>query len=332
MIGRLSDGTRYFAPLGEIPYDAEEDRVQCHLCGGWLRTIGGAHLIKWHGWTLAQYREAFALLKGEPTCARGTSQKLRNHTTERIRTGQLPAGVGYDKPPGTGGRGVRRSRSLGALRPELVLELHPQLNDTLDPYRIGVRSGRKLWWQCQACGHVWGAAPHERSTGGGCPRCAQEKRNASNRRVPPERSLTAKQPNLLAELHPSLNPGIDPHTLGAGSNQPVWWHCPQCGHDWKTAPQNRSRGHGCPRCARRRTAAAAGARNSRVSPGRSLAHERPELAREFHPTRNGELDPLAVAAFSNRELWWLCPTCGTEWKRAPHARRAVGSCPACRST
>jgi hypothetical protein len=330
MIARLADGTSYFAPLGEIPYDPDEDRVQCHLCGEWLRTIGGAHLIKRHGWTVAQYREAFALLKGEPTCARGTSAKLRDHATQRIRAGELRAGVGYDKPLGSAGRGVRRARSLGVLRPELVVELHPQLNGALDPYRIGFRSGGKLWWRCQVCGRIWQAAPHERSRGGGCPRCAREKRNASNRRVSPERSLAAKHPELLCELHPSLNVGIEPSTLGAGSGQPVWWLCPRCGHDWRTAPANRSRGRGCPRCGRRRTAAAVGRSNSRVPPERSLARKRPDLACELHPTRNGELAPRAVAAYSNRELWWLCPACGNEWQRAPYARRAAGRCPRCR--
>ena len=117
MIGLLADGTPYFAPLGEIPYDPEEDRVQCHLCGEWFRTIGGAHLIRRHEWTLPQYRHAFALLKGEPTCARGTSQKLSDHTTSRIRAGDLAPGVGYNKPPGSGGRGVRRSQSLAMLQP-----------------------------------------------------------------------------------------------------------------------------------------------------------------------------------------------------------------------
>lgn len=29
----LADATPYFVPLGEIPYDPDEDKVQCHLCG-----------------------------------------------------------------------------------------------------------------------------------------------------------------------------------------------------------------------------------------------------------------------------------------------------------
>ena len=94
IIGRLPDGTPNFAPLGEIPYDPDEDRVQCHLCGKWLRMIGSTHLTRRHGWTLAQYRDVFGLLKGEPSCARGTSERLRDHTMQRIRSGELPPGPG----------------------------------------------------------------------------------------------------------------------------------------------------------------------------------------------------------------------------------------------
>lgn len=151
----------------------------------------------------------------------------------RLRAGDLAPGTGYQKPPGSPGRGVRRSHSLAALRPELLRSLHPDLNGTLDPYRIGVRSGRKLWWRCAECGHVWCAAPHERSSGGGCPRCAQQKRNASNRHVARERALAAKRPDLAAELHPSLNAELDPGALGAGSSQSVFWLCRQCGHEWR---------------------------------------------------------------------------------------------------
>jgi Probable Zinc-ribbon domain len=272
----------------------------------------------------------FALLKGAPTRARGTSQKLREHTAARLRTGDLAPATGYQKPLGSGGRGVRRSQSLAAVRPELVQSLHPELNGQLDPYRIGVRSGQKLWSRCAACGHDWCAAPHERSSGGGCPRCAQQKRNASNRRVTQERSLAAKRPDLVGELHPSLNGELDLETLGAGSGQSVWWLCRQCGHEWRAAVTDRARGRGCPRCARRRVADAASRRNRRVSPDRSLALKRPDLAQELHPTRNGDLDPLSLAAYSNQSVWWLCPACGNEWQRAPYARRAAGRCTRCR--
>lgn len=68
-VGRLADGTPYFAPLGEMAYDSDEDRVQCHLCGGWFRIVGSSHLISKHGWSVAEYRRQFGLLAEDPTCA-----------------------------------------------------------------------------------------------------------------------------------------------------------------------------------------------------------------------------------------------------------------------
>jgi hypothetical protein len=75
-VGVLKDGTVYYAPLGEILRDGD-DLVCCHLCGRWLRMIGSTHLRVGHGWTLAQYREAFQLLQGVPTCSRDLSIGLR---------------------------------------------------------------------------------------------------------------------------------------------------------------------------------------------------------------------------------------------------------------
>jgi hypothetical protein len=63
--GQLSDGTSYFGRLGQVAHDLGEDTVQCHLCGRWLKVVGGTH-IRWHGWTLERYREAFQLQNACP--------------------------------------------------------------------------------------------------------------------------------------------------------------------------------------------------------------------------------------------------------------------------
>src|ERR1700680_3105146 len=54
-IGRLPGGEPYFAPIGEMRYDG--DRVQCHLCGRWLKMVGGSHLVSAHGIAIGEYRE-----------------------------------------------------------------------------------------------------------------------------------------------------------------------------------------------------------------------------------------------------------------------------------
>jgi DNA-directed RNA polymerase subunit RPC12/RpoP len=330
-IGRLSDGTPYFAPLGEVRYDAAEDRVMCHLCGEWFRLIGGRHLIARHGWTVTRYRETFGLLKQDATSSRGLSQTLRKQTRTRIANGELVPHRIRSKPLGVGGRGVRHSRSLGALHPDLLAELHPQRNANVDPFRIGERSGTNLWWRCSTCHHEWKSAPHERAKGGGCPVCAIQRRTESNSRVRRERSLAIKRPDLLAELHRTLNPRVDPYALGAGSGQKVWWCCSKCGSEWQADPAGRARGSRCPACGRRRMANAVSKAKRQVSPERSIARNRPQLALELHPTRNRDLDPLDVAAYSNRLLWWLCPGCGNAWEASPKSRRRLAACPSCRS-
>ena len=79
---RLSHGTPDFGSLA-LAYDSDEDRVQCHLCGRWLKMVGGSH-IRWHGWTLEGYRAAFQLRGNVPTCSVGLSGRLRRSAEVRI--------------------------------------------------------------------------------------------------------------------------------------------------------------------------------------------------------------------------------------------------------
>jgi len=62
--------------------------------------------------------------------------------------------------------------------------------------------------------------------------------------------------------------------------------------------------------------------------GKNLQSEFPNVALEWHPTRNRPLMPEDVAPRSTLSVWWLCGKCGNEyekkvWKRASHG------CPYC---
>jgi ribosomal protein S27E len=181
VVGYLAGGVPYFAPIGELVRDAEEDRVQCHLCGGWFRLVAGAHLSRVHGWTAAEYRDALRLLSTEPTCSRELSARQRDHGRRRVACGEPPVGARLERDA------IRaiyarhrfpRWRSLGALHPELMPELHPSRNGELDPFAVAASSHRKLWWRCQD-GHEWLACVYNRSAGTGCPICARVRAKAS---------------------------------------------------------------------------------------------------------------------------------------------------------
>ncbi|NMI00977.1 hypothetical protein [Pseudonocardia acidicola] len=61
--------------------------VQCHLCGGWFRSVG-AHL-RAHGWDQLSYRQAFGLERAQPL--EGSDTRRRRATALRIRRVADPA-------------------------------------------------------------------------------------------------------------------------------------------------------------------------------------------------------------------------------------------------
>ena len=104
-----------------------------------------------------------------------------------------------------------------------------------------------------------------------------------------------------------------------GTRRKVWWRCDK-GHSWQAAIAARAFGStGCPVCD-----------GKQILPGENdLATLRPDLAAQWHPTKNLPLTPESVSENSNRSVWWMCGL-GHEW-RAPIGRRVQGNtgCPVC---
>ena len=81
--GVLTDGTAFYAPIGEVIVDGS--RVVCHLCGRSLRSVA-AHLTA-HGWTKAEYCEAFGLER---------RQSLEGPETRKLRAAALTSRLVFD--------------------------------------------------------------------------------------------------------------------------------------------------------------------------------------------------------------------------------------------
>lgn len=60
----------------------------------------------------------------------------------------------------------------------------------------------------------------------------------------------------------------------------------------------------------------------------TLAEKFPELAKQWHPTKNGDLTPQTIAPHSNREVWWQCEY-GHEWRTSVNNRSKGHRCPYC---
>lgn len=64
---------------------------------------------------------------------------------------------------------------------------------------------------------------------------------------------------------------------------------------------------------------------------KSIAATAPHLVSQWHPTRNGSMTPENTGRGSVAAVWWLCPTCGTEWQATPGNRssKSARGCPGC---
>lgn len=62
----------------------------------------------------------------------------------------------------------------------------------------------------------------------------------------------------------------------------------------------------------------------------SLAEMYPEIAKEWHPTKNGKITPEQISSETHDSYYWICPKCGAEYKAMVKNRVRVGSgCKVC---
>lgn len=125
---------------------------------------------------------------------------------------------------------------------------------------------------------------------------------------------------LLSQWDSEKNLGMDIHKITAGSGKKAWWKCEK-GHSWDAAITSRIRlNAGCPYCS-----------GLRAIPGETdLATVAPELAAQWHPTKNEKLMPTYVKLRSSRQVWWLCRE-GHAFQASVSNRASGNGCPICSS-
>ena len=134
-------------------------------------------------------------------------------------------------------------------------------------------------------------------------------------------SIASQYPDLMEEWHCEKNGSLNPEYILPGSEKKVWWKCKKFGHEWQAIIHSRTRGSNCPICS-----------NNQVLKGfNDLATLLPELAEEWHPSKNEKLTPMDVTKSSGQKVWWLCPKCKYEWKAAVYSRSGnnPNGCPRC---
>lgn len=193
----------------------------------------------------------------------------------------------------------------------LLLQWDSGKNLPLTPHSVTYGSRQKIWWCCER-GHEWQAEVYTRTSGdAGCPFCAGKQVCVG------ETDLASQNPALAAQWHPTKNAPLTPDRVSVGSHRSVWWVCEQ-GHEWRAIVKSRSGGCGCPVCANR----------TLLRGVNDLASTHPNLALQWHPTKNGRLTPGDLMAGTRRKVWWKCGK-GHEWQASAASRSSGTGCPVC---
>ena len=192
--------------------------------------------------------------------------------------------------------------------PAVAAEWHPDKNGALTPDEVSHGSNRKVWWLCKK-ERAWEASINSRTSGNGCPSCFGNRLSDRNR-------LSILHPDVAGQWHPTKNRPLKPQDVSRGSGEKVWWQCER-GHEWEATVNSRTTPgqlRWCPACVRKQ-----------VSELNRLSTHRPDLAEEWHRTRNGTHTPENTSYGSNRKVWWRCRVNPDHiWDASPNDRNGGG--------
>lgn len=206
-------------------------------------------------------------------------------------------------------KAIKGDNDFATVHPELLDEWNYEKNKDKLPEDYMPGSHAIVWWRCGK-GHEWPAHIYSRHRGHGCPYCAGQLP------VKGENDFATLKPELASEWSSKNSKGPDEYTISSG--QKVLWECGK-GHIWEARIADRVKGRVCPYCSGRKL----------MPHVNDLETLYPEIAAEWHPTKNGDLKPSDVTKSSGKKIIWKCLKAGHEWP-ATVANRVHGTkCPYC---
>lgn len=124
--------------------------------------------------------------------------------------------------------------------------------------------------------------------------------------------ILLKDCEIFQEVDHKKNKHIDFDTLAYRSATKIWWLCKEKGHSFQATCHHRTRGSGCPGCSK----------HSRlITFEKSLAFLKPNLAKMWHPTKNGNLKPKNISAASGKKKYWFICEYGHEFQSTTNNKK-----------
>lgn len=207
---------------------------------------------------------------------------------------------------------VPGENDLKTVCPDIAAQWDDAKNEPLHSEHVTAQSTRKVWWVCER-GHSYISTVYNRYYGNGCPYCA------GNRPIIGETDLKTVHPELVLEWDFKKNGSKKPEDYTCGSNQKLWWKCPNGEHSWKASVFERCKGCGCPYCAGKLA----------ISGKNDAATLFPKLISEWDSEKNRGLTLQRLLPNSSQKAWWKCKR-GHRWKTSIQSRTNGTGCPYCK--
>ncbi|MEH7419551.1 zinc-ribbon domain-containing protein, partial [Neobacillus drentensis] len=206
---------------------------------------------------------------------------------------------------------IKIENSLSEKFPNLAKEWNIEKNAPLMPEHVQSQSNLQVWWKCKK-GHEWEATVAHRTNlkrPTNCPYCKGKKPSV-------DYNLAVVNPALARQWHPSKNDKLRPNDVVPNSSLKVWW-LGGCGHEWEATVAHRTNSTNCPYC-----------RGLRTDSSNSLQALNPQIASQWHASKNGDLTPSDVPIHSHKKIWWICESYH-EWEALVSNRTKGSGCPYC---
>lgn len=203
-------------------------------------------------------------------------------------------------------------------------------HNTLDPHKVSFRSNKRANWICKKCKTSFQRMINNQYISPRlCKECSAKIAHEKQRKsIATYSEMVANRPNMIALWDWDKNTR-DPHDLSARSGIKVWWKC-HCGKSWEERPSYRY--NLLPNCMECSMKKLNDRKNKRaIKKGGTWGENNPKLAKQWHPTLNGNITPYDITPNCCKEYYFLCEY-GHTYKVAPRERseRHAG-CPICNS-
>ena len=201
-----------------------------------------------------------------------------------------------------------KGRSLAEINPEFAGQWNHEKNGDLGPDMVTAKSNKKYWWKYLHWAEYlkalfvfeWQASPNNRCKSPGIPFLAPNPKVWTG-----FNDLQTLYPEIADQWHTTKNGNMTPQMVTPYSNKKVWWTVSLTLEDGSIILVDKY--ESVADKVKRVNPTQISTKYTVIKGVNDLATFYPEIAKELHPTKNGNVTAEMIHRESEKKFWWLLP-------------------------